>query len=208
MNKILIGILISVAVLIPALGALVIYEASSVTIKKPAVYLYPLEDSVIKVQLEINGKLIQDIPEYNLGWNVFVTKEGIIENKYDYLFYEAKLKKIELPDQGWIIKYEDLDSWFELNLIKLGLNQKEKNQFKEYWLKELPESNYYEIKLLQESFLKENMNLIIFPQPDTLIRLNFYFKPIKEKIDILEPVITTPERTGFTVVEWGGMIDN
>ncbi|HLD71945.1 MAG TPA: hypothetical protein VJA23_00010 [Candidatus Nanoarchaeia archaeon] len=208
MNKILIGILISVAVLILALGALVIYEASSVTIKKPAVYLYPLEDSVIKVQLEINGKLIQDIPEYNLGWNVFVTKEGIIENKYDYLFYEAKLKKIELPDQGWIIKYEDLDSWFELNLIKLGLNQKEKNQFKEYWLKELPESNYYEIKLLQESFLKENMNLIIFPQPDTLIRLNFYFKPIKEKIDILEPVITTPERTGFTVVEWGGMIDN
>lgn len=208
MNKILIGILISIAVLIIALGALVIYEANSVTIKKPAVYLYPLENSVIKIQLEINGKIIQDIPDYNQGWEVFVTQDGIIENKYDYLFYEAKLNKIELPNKSWIVKSEDLDSWFELNLIKLGLNQKEKNQFKEYWLKELPESNYYEIKLLENSFLKENMDLIISPQPDTLIRLNFYFKPIKEKIDILEPVIITPERNGFTVVEWGGMIDN
>ncbi len=208
MNKILLGILISVAVLILALGALIIYEASFATIKKPAVYLYPIEDSVIKVQLEINGKLILDIPEYNLGWEVFVTKEGIIENQYDYLFYEAKLKKIDLPNNGWIVKSEDLDSWFETNLIKLGLNQKEKDQFKDYWLKELPESNYYEIKLLEDSFLKENMNLIVFPHPDTLIRLNFHFKPIKENIDLSEPIIVTPERNGFTVVEWGGMVDN
>lgn len=208
MNKILIGILISVTVLILALGALIIYEASSATIKKPAVYLYPIEDSIIKVKLEINGKLIQDIPEYNLGWEVFVTKAGIIENQYDYLFYEAKLKKIDLPNNGWIVKYENLDSWFETNLIKLGLNQKEKDQFKDYWLKELPKSNYYQIKLLEDSFLKENMDLIVSPQPNTLIRLNFYFKPIKENIDLPEPIIVTPQRNGFTVVEWGGMVDN
>jgi len=52
------------------------------------------------------------------------------------------------------------------------------------------------------------MNLIIEPKPDTLIRTIFYFKPINEKTEIEEPTIETPERIGFTVVEWGGLLDN
>ncbi|MCD4704933.1 hypothetical protein K8R66_02550 [bacterium] len=90
----------------------------------------------------------------------------------------------------------------------LGLNQKESIQFKKYWLKELEEANYYEIKILEKLFLDENMNLIITPKPDTLIRLNFYFKPHSEKIELNEPTIETPKRNGFTVVEWGGLLDN
>jgi hypothetical protein len=41
-----------------------------------------------------------------------------------------------------------------------------------------------------------------------MIRLEFYFKPIKSNMKLQEPVITTPERKGFTVVEWGGVLDN
>jgi len=94
------------------------------------------------------------------------------------------------------------------HLIKFGLNEKEKNQFKEYWLERLPKTNYYEVKILEEDFLKQNMELLISPEPDTLIRLNFYFKPLEQKINIQEPIINTPQRIGFTVVEWGGMVDN
>lgn len=215
MNRTLMWVLIALAIIGSVFAAFVVYESyqsnhgfSGVEVKKPAIYLYPIEDSFVNVQLNINGKIIKDIPKYNTGWNVFATKEGLIENKFDYLFYEAKLRTIELPDSGWVVKYDDLENWFDINLIKLGLNEKEKNQFKEYWLKRLPKSNYYEIKLLEDAFLKENMDLIIFPQPDTMIRLNFNFKPLKEKINILEPAITTPERTGFTVVEWGGVLSN
>ena len=124
------------------------------------------------------------------------------------MFYEAQLNKIDLPEEGWVVKSEDLNKWLDINLIKLGLNDKEKNQFKKYWLNELPKTNYYEIKLFEDKFLKENMNLIVSPQPDTIIRLNFYFKPLKEKLNIQEPNIVTPERKGFTVVEWGGVLDN
>jgi hypothetical protein len=88
------------------------------------------------------------------------------------------------------------------------LNDKEIAQFKDYWMKELTEANYYEVKILGDQFLKENMNLIINPKPDTIIRLNFYFKPHSEKIEMEEPTIKTPQRTGFTVVEWGGLLDN
>ena len=174
--------------------------------KKPAIYLYPTEDSFVNVTLEVNGLITKDIPEYKNGWNVFVTKDGMIDNKYDYLFYEAKLNRIQLPDTGWVVKYSDLESWLDINLITLGLNEKEKDQFKEYWLKELPKSNFYEIKLFDGNFLKDNMNLIVSPKPDTIIRLEFSFKPLKEKAVIPEPAIITPERKGFTVVEWGGIL--
>lgn len=174
-------------------------------VKKPAVYLYPLVNSDIQVKVEVNGKLTLTEPLYGNGWNVNVTPDGTIDNKYDYLFYEADLNKTELPEEGWIVEYGKIENWFDEYLPQLGLNTKEKDQFKEYWLKDLKEAKYYEIKLLDNKFLKENMNLVISPEPQTLIRLNFYFKPLDERVDIKSPVITTPERNGFTVVEWGGI---
>jgi len=70
----------------------------------------------------------------------------------------------------------------------------------------LEKSNYYEIKLLSEEFLNKNMELIVVPNPDTKIRLNFLFKPIKESYEIENPKIVTPLREGFTLVEWGGIV--
>ena len=175
--------------------------------RKPAIYLYPESDSFINVKLDVNGIIVKEVPECNNGWNVFATKQGLINQKYDYLFYEALLKKVELPDSGWIVDYDNLAPWLEINLTKLGLNEKEKVQFMEYWIKTLPRANYYEIKLLDNKFLEENMNLIVSPRPDTVIRLMFHFKPFREKIAVPEPKIITPERLGFTVVEWGGILD-
>jgi len=205
MNKILMWILISLGILSVVTAAFVAYESTQV-MKKPAIYLYPLEDSFIDVRLDINGKIIKDIPKYKDGWNVFVTKEGMIDDQYDYLFYEARLNYLDIPDEGWIVKYANLEQWFDENLILLGLNEKELSQFKEYWLEELPESEYYDIRLLEDSFLKENMGLIISPEPDTVIRLNFYFRPLSEKMALNKPYISSPKRYGFTVVEWGGIL--
>ncbi|RJQ17163.1 hypothetical protein C4573_03865 [Candidatus Woesearchaeota archaeon] len=210
MKKIVLWILIGLVVLGIAFAAFIAYEmhqAGRMIVKKPALYLYPIEDSLITVQVNVNGELINAIPEYENGWTVWVTKDGMIEQTYDYLFYEAQLHKIDLPNEGWVVAYADLESWFDEYLIKFGLNEKEKNQFKDYWLNELPTSKYYEIKLLDEQFLDENMNLIISPKPDTKIRLNFYFTPLKEEISIPEPNIITPERNGFTVIEWGGILE-
>lgn len=210
MNKVLMWTLIVLGVLGIAIAGIFVYEsyyyANHTTFDKPAIYLYPEEDSQIRVELNINGKLIKDIPKYNNGWNIFVTKEGLIDNQYDYLFYENTLNTLELPEKGWIIAKKDLYNWFEINLPKFGLNEKEKIQFKEYWLYELVNSEYYEIKLLNSDFLNENMDLIITPKPDTEIRLMFYFKGIDEPHNIEEPVIKTPTRNGFTVVEWGGTL--
>jgi hypothetical protein len=202
-------IVIGLVVLLSIVGAVLYFSGElqdGFLVKKPAIYLYPEKDSFVGVKLDVNGKITKTIPSYKTGWNVFVTKQGIIEERYDYLFYEANLKKIDLPEGGWVVKYEELENWFDIYLVKLGLNEKEKSQFKEYWLNELPKAEYYEIRLIDNDFLKDNMNLIVNPSPDTLIRLNFYFKPLNDMAYIKEPKIETPQRTGFTVVEWGGFL--
>lgn len=180
-------------------------ESDNTVVKKPAVYLYPEKEMNVSVKVEVNGKLTYTEPEYNTGWQVNVTPDGLINNKFDYLYYEADLNKIELPDEGWVVKFDNLENWFDEYLPELGLNKKETNQFKEYWLKDLKKANYYEIKLLGNEFLKKNMNLVISPAPQTVLRLNFYFKPLTKIMNIKSPVINKIERNGFTVIEWGGI---
>jgi superfamily I DNA and/or RNA helicase len=159
----------------------------------------------VSVQVKVNGHLTFTDPDYNTGWNINVTPSGLIDNKYDYLFYEADLKKIELPNEGWVVEYGNLKTWFDEYLPKLGLNQKEKEQFEEYWMGKLRIANYYDIRILDNKFLSENMDLIINPNPETLLRLNFYFQPLSAKTELTAPEIKEVTRNGFTVVEWGGI---
>jgi hypothetical protein len=174
-------------------------------VKKPAVYLYPEKEMNISVNVEVNGKLTFTEPEYKNGWTVNVKPDGTIDNKYDYLFYEADLNKIELPEEGWVVEYTKIEKWFDEYLPQLGLIEKEIKQFKEYWMKDLKKANYYEIKLLGNNFLEENMKLKIIPEPQTILRLNFFFKPLSVKKEIKSPEIYKIERKGFTVIEWGGI---
>ncbi|MDD5360540.1 MAG: hypothetical protein PHN88_00290 [Ignavibacteria bacterium] len=174
-------------------------------VKKPAVYLYPESDIKVNVQIAVNGKLTFTEPLYKDGWEVNATSNGLIDDKYDYLFYEADLNKVDLPSEGWIVSYNELENWFNENLPSMGLNKKETEQFKEYWLKNLKKSNYYEIRLLGSDFLSANMKLVVTPEPQSILRLNFHFKPVSEKTQLTAPTISKFTRTGFTVVEWGGI---
>lgn len=178
-----------------------------IQIDKPALYLYPQKKQKVDVSLVINGSMITSIPPYSKGWSVVADTNGIIDNQYDYLFYENTLNTIELPEAGWIKKGTALSVWFDVVLPKLGLNHKEKKQFKEYWLKRLDKNSLYEIKLFSMEFLNKNMTLNIDPSPDTIIRVIFNFKKIKKQYMLSEPIITIPKRVGFHVLEWGGRLE-
>ena len=48
------------------------------------------------------------------------------------------------------------------------------------------------------------MSLNITPKPDTLIRILMEFKALDEPIKVKEQELTPIQRSGYTVVEWGG----
>jgi hypothetical protein len=178
-------------------------------VKKPALYLYPNKTKKIEVALKPKGQITKTIPEYKDKWSVVANPNGLIDNKYPYLFYEVALENsVNLPKDGWIVKTTDLEKWFDTNLPKLGLNKKEIKDFKEYWLSELKGYPYYKIRLLSKEFLSENIPVEINPKPDNFIRIIFYFEGTYDsKEKLTEPAIKTPARKGFTVVEWGGILE-
>jgi len=102
----------------------------------------------------------------------------------------------------------NLPSFFDEVLPKLGLNAKESKEFKEYWLKALPKSPYYFIGIMPQEQLNQNEPLTITPKEDTLIRVRLYFEAQDTLTSVQEPTIQTPQRSGFTVVDWGGMVKN
>ena len=88
-------------------------------------------------------------------------------------------------------------------LEKLGLNRREANEFIIYWLPRM-EQNEYNIISFQTDVYTESAKLEISPVPDTLIRVFMAYKPAEKPVEIEAQELDAPERTGFTVVEWGG----
>lgn len=178
---------------------------------KPAVYLYPEKTSLVSVKVNSSQSLTYTDPLYPVGgWNVMANPSGIISYQgkpYDYLYYETKVADDMLtkPDQGYVVERSNLKSLFAKILPKLGLNIKEAKQFSDYWIATLPDSKYYFVGIVPESSLYKYSQLDILPRPASQIRVSLYFEALNEKKEVVEPEIITPVRSGFTVVEWGGI---
>ncbi|MCK4359288.1 MAG: carboxypeptidase regulatory-like domain-containing protein [Candidatus Cloacimonetes bacterium] len=179
---------------------------------KPAIYIYPEEECQFQVQLILkNGtRITESIPEYNSPWNVFVEKYGIIDGKYDYLFYEASIKNIPSTNwrNGWCISQKNLKNELNNLLLKIGLNQKETSEFLDYWLNRLQEYKYYKIYPVKNHQLDEFVELDITPQPQTIFRIWFFFQGCKNFEELPSPQINDFVREGTTVIEWGGVMLN
>lgn len=178
---------------------------------KPAIYLYPEQDTNVSVQVKPQGKMLLTIPEYPAnGWEVLAKHNGDIYSgttRFDYLYYEASIpdEKIIKPTEGFVVQKNNLKPFLTDLLPKLGLNEKEKAQFIEYWIKVLPSSPFYGVKIIPVSNLDAISPLTIYPTPENIIRVTLYFEPLATIPAWKTPSISTPSRDGFTVVEWGGL---
>ena len=91
----------------------------------------------------------------------------------------------------------------EAALSDLGLTRREANEFIVYWLP-LMEANEYNVIAFQTDVYEENAKLTVDPMPDTIIRVFMAWYGTDKEIEIEPQELKSPERTGFTVVEWGG----
>src|SRR3989344_975688 len=180
---------------------------------KPAIYLYPTKKQNVNVKVNTTGFFTLTIPDYNnsTGWDVVANPDGTIEtnnNQYPYLYYESKVpdSKITKPDKGFVVTRNELPELFSDLLPKLGLNNKESKEFIEYWEKALPNSPYYFVGIMDQKSINQIEPLDINPSPDSIIRIRLYFEILERAINVQNSQIITPQREGFTVVEWGWMV--
>ncbi len=183
---------------------------------KPAIYLYPEKAQEVNVRLNINGKITVSNPVYNeqTGWNVQTFPDGVIQQStinnqqltYPYLFYEAMLENGYKPKEGWIVSRDNIKDQLTAILNTVGLNEKERYDFLEYWLPRLVSKPYYFAGLVPAEEIDKQEVLTINPSPANIIRVRIIFEGLDYPVSIAAPKLSEIKRNGFTVVDWGGSI--
>lgn len=174
---------------------------------KPVIYLYPMEETSVSVQLDYKGTLTHTWPLYENGWIVTAKPDGTLTDKtgrsYPYLFWEGESDTVYDTSRGFCVEGKDSKAFLQNTLTKLGLNETEAAEFMDFWLPHL-EANLFNRICFQGAIYDESAPLTITPKPDTLIRVFMVFTPLQAPIELPPQTLDAPARHGFTVVEWGG----
>lgn len=189
--------------------------------EKPVIYFYPNEKMNVFVKLHVNGTLgftypapnvDEDFQPNTVGWNFTADTNGTIHlrgKQFDYLFWDAETNiNITQVDQraGFLVKRENLSSFFEEKLTSMGLNSREREDFITYWA---PQMQNNEMSFVHFMFTEEYNTIAsinITPKPDHLFRV-FMLWDDASKMDtynVHDQKIESVTRDGFTVIEWGG----
>ncbi len=185
----------------------VYYEAVAA---KPVIYLYPEQETDVHVELELTeSELSTTYPRYNNGWDVTASPDGSLINKADgthhrYLFWDSTNCRTRFDfSKGFCVAGSDTESFLRDKLTYMGLNEDEMNEFIVYWLPRM-EHNDYNLIAFQNEAYTDSAKLTVTPAPDSECRIFMAYVPLNEAVDIEPQQLSTFERKGFAVVEWGG----
>ena len=183
-------------------------RASEAAPEKPVIYLYPEEETAVHVELDINGTVTSVYPAYENGWDVVASPDGTLTDpetgrEYYCLFWEGVSNVPYDLSEGFVVAGADTESFLEDTLKTLGLTDKEANEFIIYWLPRM-EGNAYNLISFQKEIYTDNAVLTVDPAPDTVLRVFMTYKSLEYPIRVLPQKLEKIERTGFTLVEWGG----
>ena len=175
--------------------------------EKPVIYLYPETETPVTVELDFDGDLSCSYPAYHGGWAVTAAPDGTLTDAagqtYSYLYWEGLGRGAWDFSKGFCVRGADTAAFLEEALAKLGLNRREANEFIVYWLPRM-EDNAWNLIAFQGAAYTDHARLTVSPAPDTVLRVFMAWQALEEPVDIEPQTLTAPERTGFTLVEWGG----
>jgi len=189
-------------------------SAQPIMVEKPVIYLYPEVTQTVDVTLKPVGELQFTYPAYENGWNITATPDGkLIHNgkSYPYLFWDAAMNRdmssVDLS-QGFIVEQQNTIAFLEEQLNTFGFTAQERTDFITYWGPRLALEKRAFIQFVWGDATDQFGELNISPQPDHVNRVYMQWKSLKDGETIPQPtpqVIPTLNRSGFDVLEWGGM---
>lgn len=180
---------------------------------KPNIYLYGEAGTTMELVFSAPMLLTKTIPDYSDGWTVELAGDGSLiadgQWGYPYLFYESMtIPGIFQTEEGFFVAASDRRDRFENILRAYGLNQREIQDFVEFW----------------DGFLEEGVDYVMYPQTTEVVdgampleihgaELDHYFRLwfcfCQTEGDLpqpAEPQIQPASHEGTALVEWGGMI--
>jgi len=185
-------------------------DPAAVELAKPVIYLYPENETDIVVRIDLDGQLGFTYPAYDEGWYVTAYPDGKLINnadgrEYSYLFWDGVGSIVFDMSIGFIVAGSDTVTFLQNKLEYIGLQPGEYNEFIVFWAP-MMELNAYNLITFQESAYTDVARLEIFPTPDSMLRVFMTYMPLDKPMTVPEQVLKPFERTGFSVVEWGGAV--
>ena len=176
---------------------------------KPVIYLYPEKQTAVDVTLDYDGRLTCTYPAYEDGWHVMAEPDGTLTDirdgrTYSYLFWEGVPDAADYDmSRGFVVKGEDTAAFLRDALAQMGLDAREYNEFIVFWLPQM-QDNPYNLITFQTDAYTDRARLQIAPEPDTVLRVFMVWQPLEQPVAVEAQDLSHTDRTGFTVVEWGG----
>jgi hypothetical protein len=176
-------------------------------IAKPNIYLYSDRDLTAWVRLFPEEAITVSDPPYKpgIGWKAEI-RNGSLNGAGDFLFYEGNGHVSGWQkEEGYVIRGAYREQDMASMLGEYGFNEKETDEFIEYWACHLAGDRDYVLYPQETDAVNRAMPLSVIPEPDAVNRIWFYAAPF---VSAPNPV-TNPEkivREGFYVVEWGVII--
>ncbi len=190
----------------------VTYNFAVAEMGKPVIYLYPTKTQLVSVNVKPTSGISYTEPEISAtGWQVTANPDGtlidVAGKVWPYLFWEGYASNFVTPKEGFVVAGNEVSRFFDVKLATLGLNAKEIADFKEFWIPKMADKPYYFITFIPQTVFDKYAPLTVNPAPQTVIRVFFDYKGLDAPIVVPAQILPkTPERTGFTVVEWGGRL--
>ncbi|MGD0284703.1 MAG: hypothetical protein ABSB12_03875, partial [Candidatus Saccharimonadales bacterium] len=199
-----------------SLGEYVIYERTDMFIfggcGKPVIYLYPPQTTAVNVAVGAN--IVKADPLYpSSGWrNVIAQPNGQLTyagKTYNSLYWEGTgLGIYPAITAGTIVKSSQAVSTIKTQLTEQGLKPSEIADFLSFWAPKLPNTPYVRLTWFNTTQMNNLAPLLISPKPTTLIRTFLDFQGLDQPISLPAQSFYAPNRQGFTVVEWGGLLSD
>ena len=207
----------------------VIYAMMNQCGAKPVILLYDnekKENEEVSIKLTLNdgmnigatypnptlsiGKQYEWKGTYSSNGNEDACQITINEKKYDYIFWEGPcIKEDQFNGEIIGIQSDKFEEELDLLLEKLGLNERERNDFIVYWLTKLSGRTGHKITICNEKYDNEISKLTI-SNYSQMLRVMLKFEEISsEEVNELKGIdsIQKKERpTGKYVVEWGAIL--
>jgi hypothetical protein len=129
-------------------------------------------------------------------------------NNYPYIYWAGNTTQTYPQiNSGFVVHRSELESSLKAKLNYIGLNQKETQDMLDYWLPQMLKKNkdYYRFSLIQTQELNQLFPMTISPKPESAIRVFLDWQELDNPIQISEQKLIQESRTGYTMIEWGGL---
>ena len=175
------------------------YHKGWVVMAKPTGILYDLQPQYTNCD---------ELPYNEFGFEY--SKKACEANAYPYIYWDGVqlLKPLPNKELGFIVSKDDIDNFLNDKADIMKFNSDEKAEFVSYWSYRMKGTGWdnFRVYFLQNEEVDEYLPINVSPKPTSSNRIQIIISKAEGNEEIGEQPLIPISRTGFTLVEWGGVI--